>query len=48
MRVFVAQAVSTALLDLIVFAIPIQLCFKPETPKRARRSLQGLLVLGFL
>jgi hypothetical protein len=48
MRVFVAQAVSTAVLDFIVFAIPIQLCFKPETQRKTRLCLMGLLVLGFL
>lgn len=48
MRVFVAQAVSTAVLDFIVFAIPIQLCFKPETRMNTRLCLLGLFVFGFL
>lgn len=48
MRVFVVQAVSTAVLDFIVFAIPIQLCFKPETQRKTRLCLLGLFILGFL
>lgn len=48
MEVFVAQAVSTAVLDFTVFAIPIQLCFMPETQRKTRLSLLGLFILGFL
>jgi hypothetical protein len=47
-RVFVAQAVSTAVLDFIVFVIPIQVWFKPETQRKTRYALLGLFVLGFL
>lgn len=46
MRLFVGQATSTAFLDLIVFAIPIQLCFRPDTPRNTKLCLLGLLVLG--
>lgn len=48
MHVFVAQATSTVVLDLIVFAIPLQLCLKPETQKKTRLCLLGLFFLGFL
>ncbi len=48
MRVFVGQGISTGLLDLIVFAIPIPLFFKPETPRKTRLCLLGLFVLGSL
>ena len=47
-RMFVGQASSIALLDLIVFAIPIPLCFKPKTPRKTRLCLVGLFILGFL
>jgi len=45
---FVGQASSIALLDLIVFAILIPLCFKPKTPRKTRLCLVGLFILGFL
>ena len=48
MRLFVGQAISTALLDFTVFAIPIPLCFKPDTPRKTRLCLLGLFVLGSL
>jgi hypothetical protein len=48
MQVFVAQAVSTAVLDFIIFAIPIQLCLKPKAEKKTRLCLLGLFILGFL
>ncbi|KAK4149474.1 hypothetical protein C8A00DRAFT_18838, partial [Chaetomidium leptoderma] len=48
MRVFVGQAISTAVLDLIVFAIPVPLCFKSDTPRKTRLCLLGLFVLGLL
>ncbi|KAL2132013.1 hypothetical protein VTI74DRAFT_4319 [Chaetomium olivicolor] len=48
MRVFMAQAVSTSVLDFIIFTIPIQLCFKPETQRKTRFCLLGLFILGFL
>ena len=46
MRVFVGQATSTAVLDLIVFAIPIQLGFRTDTQRNTKLCLLGLLVLG--
>jgi hypothetical protein len=46
MRVFVGQATSTAILDLIVFTIPIQLYFRPDTRRNTKLYLLGLLVLG--
>jgi hypothetical protein len=48
MHVFVSQAVSTAVLDSIIFAIPIPLCFKHDTPRKTRLCLVGLLILGSL
>ena len=48
MRLFVGQGISTALLDFIIFAIPIPLYLKPETPKKTRLCLLGLFVLGSL
>jgi hypothetical protein len=48
MNVFVSQAVSTAVLDSIIFAIPIPLCFKHDTPRKTRLCLVGLLILGSL
>ena len=48
MRVFVAQAISTAVLDFIVFAIPIQLSFKSETRRNTRLCLLVLFIFGFL
>jgi len=45
-RVFVGQASSSALLDLAIFAIPIPLCFKPDTPRKTRLCLVGLFILG--
>ncbi len=47
-HVFVAQAVSTAVLDLVVFVIPLPLCFRRGTPWRTRVCLVGLMVLGSL
>ncbi|KAK4243167.1 hypothetical protein C7999DRAFT_18444, partial [Corynascus novoguineensis] len=47
-RVFVSQAITTALLDLIIFAIPLRLCFEPGTERKTRFSLLGLFVLGLL
>ena len=48
MNVFVGQAISTVVLDSIVFAIPIPLCFKHDTPRKTRLFLVGLLILGSL
>ncbi|KAK3902460.1 hypothetical protein C8A05DRAFT_15485 [Staphylotrichum tortipilum] len=47
-HVFVAQAVSTAALDLLVFVIPLPLCFRRGAPWRTRVCLVGLMVLGSL
>jgi hypothetical protein len=46
MRYFVGQAITTALLDFVVFAIPAQLCFKPATRRRTRIALLCLFGLG--
>lgn len=48
MHVYIGQATSTAILDFIVFAIPIRLCFKPETPRITRVCLLGLFAVGVL
>ena len=46
MRVFVSQAITTAVLDFIVFVIPARLYFQPDTDRWTRFSLLGLFVLG--
>ncbi len=48
MHVFVGQAISTVVLDFIIFAIPIPLCFKHDTLRNTRLCLVGLLILGSL
>ena len=45
-RFFVSQAISTCVLDLIIFVIPVQLYFKPDTRKKTRVALLCLFVLG--
>ncbi|KAK4041599.1 integral membrane protein [Parachaetomium inaequale] len=47
-RVFMAQAISTAVLDFIIFAIPTRLYFKPVTQRKTRLCLLGLFTLGLL
>ena len=47
-RVFVSQATSIAVLDFIVFAIPIRLCFKPDTQRKTKLCLLGLFTFGLL
>ena len=46
MRVFVSQAITTAVLDFIVFIIPAHLYFQRDTDRWTRWSLIGLFVLG--
>ena len=46
MKVFVSQAITTAVLDFIVFIIPAHLYFQPDTNRATRWSLVGLFVLG--
>jgi len=48
MRIYLGQATSTAVLDFIVFAIPIRLCFKPDIQGKTRLCLLGLFTLGVL
>jgi hypothetical protein len=47
-RVFMAQAISTAVIDFIVFAIPTRLYFKPDTQRKSRLCLLCLFTLGLL
>jgi len=46
MNYFVSQAVTTSLLDFVVFILPAQLYFRPDTPKKTRFALSGLFGLG--
>ncbi|KAK3344508.1 hypothetical protein B0T25DRAFT_585273 [Lasiosphaeria hispida] len=46
MRYFVGQAITTALLDFIIFVIPAHLYFKPATEKKTRVALLCLFGLG--
>jgi hypothetical protein len=46
MRYFVSQAITTALLDFVVFAIPAPLCFETATKRRTRIALLCLFGLG--
>lgn len=46
MRYFVAQAITTALLDFVVFIIPAHLYFKSDTPMKTRIALLCLFGLG--
>ncbi|KAK4448646.1 hypothetical protein QBC34DRAFT_438791 [Podospora aff. communis PSN243] len=41
-----AQVISTAVADFIVFVIPARLYFQPSTPRATRLSLLGLFSLG--
>lgn len=41
-----SQVITTALMDLIVFLIPVRLYFQPGTPRATRLSLLGLFFLG--
>ena len=41
-----SQAVSTCILDFIIFIIPVQLYFKPGTQKKTRIALLCLFVMG--
>ena len=45
-RFFVSQAISTCVLDFIVFILPVRLYFKPDTQKKTRVALLCLFVLG--
>ena len=46
MAYFVAQAVSTAALDFVVFVIPAHLYFRWDTPLRTRVALLCLFGMG--
>ena len=48
LAIYISQSVSTTLLDLIVFLLPIHLYFKPDTQKKTRVSLLCLFGLGIL
>ncbi|KAK4164794.1 hypothetical protein QBC43DRAFT_317470 [Cladorrhinum sp. PSN259] len=48
MHVFVAHAITTAVLDFIVFIIPVRLFFKPNAKQKLRLSLVCLFVLGLI
>ena len=45
---YVSQSISTAILDLTVFALPLHLFFRPGTPRNTRIALFCLLALGLL
>ncbi len=46
MDYFVSQAITTSILDFVVFVIPVPLYFKPKTQKRTRIALLILFVMG--
>jgi hypothetical protein len=46
MQAFVSHAISTAILDFIVFIIPVHLYFKPNAEKKTQYSLIVLFILG--
>jgi len=48
MGYFVSQAITTSVLDFIIFIIPIRLYFNPRTEKRTRIALLCLFLLGLL
>jgi hypothetical protein len=45
-RFFVSQAITSSMLDLIVFIIPVRLYFRKSTPQRTRIALLCLFALG--
>ncbi len=46
-KMMAAQVVSAAILDLVVFLVPIRLLFERGTSRSTRLSLAGLFVVGF-
>ena len=48
MRAFVSYSVTTAIIDFVIFVIPIQLFFKPDAEKKLRFSLISLFGLGLV
>jgi len=45
---YVSQSVTTAILDLAVFSLPLHLFFRVDTPRNTRIALFCLLALGLL
>jgi len=46
LQTFVSHAITNAVLDFIVFLIPVHLYFKPDAEKKTRYSLIALFFLG--
>lgn len=45
---YITQSVSTTLIDLIIFLLPIQMFFQRQTQQKTRLALLGLFCLGIL
>jgi hypothetical protein len=45
---YITQSVTTTLIDLIIFLLPIQMFFQNGTQQKTRLALLGLFCLGIL